>query len=173
MIKRRLVGGILSLLISFWELFAFYGYAQWAMGDKVIKNMEAYNHDGALATSYFVYGLLALIVGIVYVSTCKKQPIKWVEWTLAGITLFVYAFIFISIPKAGSEGSLFTFTTILQLAFYAIGAPTTKGYKNFPFAKKDDNDESTIEKLGKLKGLLDSGAITQEEFDKEKKKIWK
>ncbi|MBT9057401.1 hypothetical protein BTJ26_09025 [Lactobacillus delbrueckii subsp. bulgaricus] len=30
-----------------------------------------------------------------------------------------------------------------------------------------------MDKLTKLKELLDSGAITQEEFDQEKEKIWK
>jgi hypothetical protein len=37
-----------------------------------------------------------------------------------------------------------------------------------PNASSSDN---TLEKIGQLKQLLDSGAITQEEFDEKKKKL--
>ena len=40
-------------------------------------------------------------------------------------------------------------------------------------SQSQGHDSQSIEKLTKLKELLDSGAITQEEFDQEKKKIWK
>lgn len=174
MIKRRLVGGILLLVIAAFELLMFTGYCERANGDAVIDDAVSYVKDMRLATSYIIFAVLAIIVGIIFVSTCKRQPTKWFEYTLLAVMLLAMAVIPYMAANTGTEGGLFGFTATIQGLCYAVGAPTRKGFKDFPFKSKDDaHSEKSIDKLTKLKDLLDSGAITQEEFDQEKKKIWK
>lgn len=70
--------------------------------------------------------------------------------------------------------TLFVWVAFIQLALQAVGLPGKNGFKDYPYVVKDQgHDSQSIDKLTKLKDLLDSGAITQEEFDQEKKKIWK
>lgn len=176
MIKRRLVGGILSLAVACWELFMVYGYYNMYLFDAGMTepSMWAINKDKALCGSYSIYAVLALAVGIIFLATCKKQPVKWFEYTLFGVMFVFYLLIVYMAPNTGTEGGLFGFTATIQFICYAVGAPGVKGFKDFPFKSKDDaHSENSIDKLTKLKELLDSGAITQEEFDQEKKKIWK
>lgn len=174
MIKRRLVGGILLLVVAGFELLMFTGYCERANGDAVIDDAVSYAKDMRLAVSYIIFAVLAIIVGIIFVSTCKRQPVKWFEYTLLAIMLLAMAIIPYMAPNTGNEGGLFGFVATVQGLCYAVGAPTRKGFKDFPFKSKDDaHSEKSIDKLTKLKELLDSGAITQEEFDQEKKKIWK
>lgn len=174
MIKRRLVGGILLLVVAGFELLMFTGYCERANGDAVIDDAVSYAKDMRLAVSYIIFAVLAIIVGIIFVSTCKRQPVKWFEYTLLVVMLLAMAVIPYMAPNTGTEGGLFGFVATIELLCYAVGAPTRKGFKDFPFKSKDDaHSEKSIDKLTKLKELLDSGAITQEEFDQEKKKIWK
>lgn len=182
MIKRRLVGGILSLVVACWELFMAYYYYQsyhqlylylggstTDVEPSVISMLKMYK---GLSISYLFYAGLALVVGIIFLVTCKKQPVKWFEYTL-----FVVVLVLMPIFYRGSNADtwLFAFTAIIQFFCYFLGAPNLKkGFKDFPFKSKEDaHSEKSIDKLNKLKELLDSGAITQEEFDQEKKKIWK
>lgn len=174
MIKRRLVGGILLLVVAGFELLMFTGYYERASADAVIDDAVSFAKDTRLFVSYIIYAVLAIIVGIIFISTCKRQPVKWFEYTLLVVMLLAMAVIPYMAPNTGTEGGLFGFTATVQCLCYAVGAPTRKGFKNFPFKSKDDaHSEKSIDKLTKLKELLDSGAITQEEFDQEKKKIWK
>lgn len=176
MIKRRLVGGILLLVIACWELFMVYGYYQMYLFDAAMvePSVSAINKDKALCGSYLIYAMLAIAVGIIFLVTCKRQPVKWLEYTLLGVMFVFYLLIAYMAPNAGTEGGLFGFTATVQFLCYVLGAPTNKGFKDFPFKSKDDaHSEKSLDKLTKLKELLDSGAITQEEFDQEKKKIWK
>lgn len=186
MIKRRLVGGILSLVVACWELFAAHGYYQtcrmyllWAgstdQSDLNPSDIRTFNMYKEFFYSYLFCAGLALVVGIIFLATCKKQPVKWFEYTLLVVMIiFGPNFLMFLSPKLGIDGKLFAFTAIIQTCCYILGAPGKKGFKDFPFKSKDDaHSETSIDKLTKLKELLDSGAITQEEFDQEKKKIWK
>lgn len=176
MIKRRLVSGILSLVVACWELFMAYGYYHMYLFDAamVSPSVRAINKDKALFGSYSFYALLAVAVGIIFLVTCKRQPVKWFEYTMFGVMLFFYLLIAFMAPNTGNEGGLFGFTTTIQIFCYMLGVPSKNGFKGFPFKSKDDaHSEKSLDKLTKLKELLDSGAITQEEFDQEKKKIWK
>lgn len=183
MIKRRLVGGILSLVVACWELFAAYSYYQsyhqlylylgGSTTDVESSVISALNKYEALFYSYLFYALLAIAVGIIFLVTCNRQPVKWFEYTLGGVMFFFMPNIFFRAPNV--DIGLFVFTTIIQSFCYFLGAPYgAKGFKDFPFKSKEDaHSEKSLDKLTKLKELLDSGAITQEEFDQEKKKIWK
>lgn len=176
MIKRRLVSGILLLVIACWELFMVYGYYQMYLFDAAMVEPSpwAIYKDKALCGSYLIYAILAIAVGIIFLVTCKRQPVKWFEYTLFVVMIVFDLLIVYMAPSAGTEGGLFGFTATVQFLCYAVGAPGLKGFKDFPFKSQDDaHSEKSIDKLTKLKDLLDSGAITQEEFDKEKKKIWK
>lgn len=186
MIKRRLVGGILSLVVACWELFmAYYYYRHYRMfvsyvgtatdiGPSVIRLFKDFK---VLISCYSFYAVLALVVGIIFLATCKKQPVKWFEYTLAVMLAFFVPSISRGVIDRGPfvfDGKMFIFTAIIQFCCYLLGAPGRKGFKDFPFKSKDDpHSEKSIDKLNKLKELLDGGAITQEEFDQEKKKIWK
>ena len=188
MIKRRLVGGILSLVVACWELFMacyyYQGYHRlylWMDGSttdvepSLISMLKTYKE---LSISYSFHVVLALVVGIIFLATYKKQPVKWFEYTLFGVMFVFMPSIFYRASNA--DTGLLVFTAIIQYFCYLLGAPNLKkGFKDFPFKSKEDAhseksiDEKSIDKLTKLKELLDSGAITQEEFDQEKKKIWK
>lgn len=183
MIKRRLVGGILSLVVACWELFMAYYYYQsyhqlylylgGSTTDVEPSVISMLNRYESLFYSYLLYALLAIAVGIIFLVTCKRQPVKWFEYTLFGVMFVFMPNIFFRAPNA--DIGLFAFTAIIQSFCYFLGAPNLKkGFKDFPFKSKEDaHSEKSIDKLNKLKELLDSGAITQEEFDQEKKKIWK
>lgn len=176
MIKRRLVGGILLLVVACWELFMAYAYYHQVLFDSAMVEPSAWaiNKDKALCGSYLIYAVLAIAVGIIFLATCKRQPVKWFEYTLFGVMIVFYLLIAYMAPNAGTEGGLFGFTATVQFFCYVLGAPGSKGFKDFPFKSNDDaHSEKSLDKLTKLKELLDSGAITQEEFDQEKKKIWK
>lgn len=181
MIKRRLIGGILSLVVACWELFMAYYYYQsyhqlylylggstTDVEPSVILMLKMYK---GLFYSYLFYAGLALVVGIIFLATCKKQPVKWFEYTLFGVVLVLMPIFY---RPSNADTWLFAFTVIIQFFCYLLGAPGAKGFKDFPFKSKEDaHSEKSLDKLTKLKELLDSGAITQEEFDQEKKKIWK
>ena len=164
------------MVVACWELFMAYGYYHMYLFDAGMAepSMWAINKDKALSGSYAFYAVLALAVGIIFLATCKKQPVKWFEYTLFGVMIVFYLLIVYMAPNAGAEGGLFGFTATIQFICYAVGVPGSKGFKDYPYVVKDQgHDSQSIEKLTKLKELLDSGAITQEEFDQEKKKIWK
>ncbi|MBW9308887.1 SHOCT domain-containing protein [Lactobacillus delbrueckii] len=178
MIKRRLVGGILSLVVACWELFMAYYYHRMYLffaGVTDPSEIRVLNTYKGLFFCYSLYAGLALVVGIIFLATCNKQPVKWFEYTLFVVMLLSQPIISrVMAPNVGTEIRLFAFTAIIQFCCYLLGAPGAKGFKDFPFKSKDDaHSEKSIDKLTKLKELLDSGAITQEEFDQEKKKIWK
>lgn len=66
-----------------------------------------------------------------------------------------------------------------KMNFTEIGSTVSKGIKNagagisnlFSKKNKQSSDEDNLDKIKKLKELLDMGAITQEEFDENKKKL--
>ena len=176
MIKRRLVGGILLLVVACWEAFMIFGYYYQYLFDSGMTEPSVWvlHKDLTLLGAYTIYIVLAIAVGIIFLVTCKRQPVKWFEYTLFGVVFLAELLVPYIAPNTGTEGGLFGFTATVQFLCYAVGAPTKKGFKDFPFKSKDDaHSEKSIDKLTKLKDLLDSGAITQEEFDEEKKKIWK
>lgn len=166
-IKRRLVSGILLLVMALFDLFMFFGY------------YTAYSIDGrmvnaALMAKYLLFGVLAIVVGVIYIVTCKRRPIKWQEMTLQVVAILLMLFTYSSVLAGNPDYKFSTWLFLAQMLLQAIGAPGKNGFKGYPYATKDQgHDSQSIEKLTKLKELLDSGAITQEEFDQEKKKIWK
>lgn len=62
---------------------------------------------------------------------------------------------------------------ILGLVFGGKKSPKKEGNGNNININVNESSSSTYAKLSELKELLDKGVLTQEEFEKEKKKILK
>lgn len=166
-IKRRLVSGILLLVMVLFDLFMTFGY------------FTAYSVEGGVlnalsGTRYLFFGIWAIILGIIYIVTCKRRPVKWQEITLQVVTIVLMLLTYSSIAVGKPDNAIFLWTEFIHIVLQVIGAPGKNGFKEYPYVVTvTGNDSQAIDKLAKLKKLLDSGAITQEEFDQEKKKIWK
>lgn len=167
MIKRRLVGGILLLVLALFEAFLFIGYCMEYLSYSQLS-------DAVFMSRYLFFGIWAIVLGIIYIVTCKRRPVKWQEITLEVVSAVLLLFTYSSAVTNMPENTLFIWVVFVQLVLQAAGLPGKNGFKDYPYVVKDQgHDSQSIDKLTKLKELLDSGAITQEEFDQEKKKIWK
>ncbi|MFV4971593.1 SHOCT domain-containing protein [Lactobacillus delbrueckii subsp. allosunkii] len=167
MIKRRLVGGILLLVLALFELLLFITYCMEYLAYSQLS-------DAVFMSKYLIFMIWSIVLGIIYIATCKRRPVKWQEITLECISpallLFTYSSLVANLPAY----NLFRLVALLLIVFQCLGLPGKNGFKDHPYVVKDQGHNSqSIEKLTKLKELLDSGAITQEEFDQEKEKIWK
>lgn len=167
MIKRRLVGGILLLVLALFELLLFITYCVEYLDYSQLT-------DAVFMSKYLIFMIWSIVLGIIYIVTCKHRPVKWQEVTLECITpalaLFTYSSIIAYLPAY----DLFRLVLFFLIVFQCLGLPGKNGFKGYPYAVKDQgHDSQEIDKLAKLKELLDSGAITKEEFNQEKKKIWK
>lgn len=172
MIKRRLVGGILLLVLAAFELFLFFGYCV-----EYLSNSQLV--AAIFMSRYLIFGIWAIVLGIIYIVTCKRRPSKRQELTLEIISGVLVLFTYSSYVADLPENTLFIWVVFFQLVFQAVGLPGKNGFKDYPYkdqghdSQSQGHDSQSIDKLAKLKELLDSGAITQEEFDQEKEKIWK
>ncbi len=152
MIKRRLVGGILSLVVACWELFKAYDFYQMYLslrdGDLGLPDqtvIRLLNNTQKLFSSYLFYAGLALVVGIIFLATCKKQPVKWFDYTLFGVMLFflfLLPIVYLATERSEFAYSLFAYTAIIQFCCYLLGAPGAKGFKDFPFKSKADKADA-------------------------------
>ncbi|KGH66820.1 hypothetical protein X291_02305 [Oenococcus oeni IOEB_C23] len=123
LIVRRLVSGILNIVIG---LVIFITGMFWIMnyGQSIVGN--------SLAN----VGFFGLVQGIIYVSTCKAYPRKWLEVLLGVYAAFnVLRPFFVTVTN-----SLFNVAIVAALIFfiYVIGAPLTKtGYSDMPYFTKE------------------------------------
>ena len=82
----------------------------------------------------------------------------------------------IKVLSAGNETSLYGYATmsvpdeVLELTFKQANI-AFNNYKKNPVGDSNKSVDGDIEKLEKLKSLLDAGVLTQEEFDEKKKSI--
>lgn len=167
MIKRRLVSGILLLVLSLFELLLFITYCVEYLAYSQLS-------DAVFMSKYLIFMIWSIVLGIIYIATCKRRPVKWQEVTLECISPVLMLFTYSSLVAYLPAYNLFRLVEFFLIVFQCLGLPGKNGFKDYPYVVKDQgHDSQSIEKLTKLKELLDSGAITQEEFDQEKKKIWK
>lgn len=174
LIPRRLIAGIILLLLSIFELVESYHVS--AYGQMI--NNDVYNSEGGLG---MIIGAIAFVVALVFIFTSKSRPKKWVEITLA---------IFIVLGIVFNQ--LITNSTFIDLPFFGwinviiscFAFPwSRKGYKDMPYISKNEKNEQKLaesttqvsptdaDEIGKYKKLLDDGAITQEEFEAKKKQL--
>ena len=130
------------------------------------------------AMSYVLsYIFLALGYAVVALAACqKKTAFKYglisVAPFMVGVVLsYTHGFGFWSAVQFSVQDFLIVVSPII-MAFIVLEnvpqAQTTRMVKQSPKTVKSDN---RIEELTKLKDLLDTGVITQEEFDAKKKQI--
>lgn len=160
LITRRMVSGIINIVLGIFLFsigaFDITNYGQSILGDSLAN-----------------IGFFGLVQGIIYVSTCKTYPHKWLE-----IVLGIYVLLDLIRPLIVSFSNNLSnagVAGVIVLIVYAIGAPwSKKGYPDMPYVQKksskNENDQS-LEQLTQLKKLLDSGVITKKEFEAKKKQI--
>ncbi|BAN72084.1 SHOCT domain-containing protein [Lacticaseibacillus paracasei] len=188
LIVRRLVAGVLLIVTALWafydttvfgRLLAFYRGTN--------MEMVVQSEEGLVIMS----GILGLIVGIVYVSTSKRRPVKWLEYTITGV-----AIVFLLLSQTAVDlltGGIVSAIRWLVFLFIVVGLPLKNGYKDMPFASKkassitdvvsdhgpaetgsNKNDKTNMiddADLRKLKKLLDDGIISEQEFNAKKKQL--
>lgn len=174
LIVRRLVAGIILLLLSIFEMVESYHVSAYG---QMINNTQ-FKGEGGLG---MIIGAIAFIVALVFVFTSKSRPKKWVEITLAIFIVLGVVFnqmitnnTFIDLPYFG----------LINVIISCIAFPwSKKGYKGMPFISKDEKNEqndvepaiqtssTTADEIVKYKKLADSGVITQEEFEAKKKQL--
>lgn len=188
LIVRRLVAGVLLIVTALWafydttvfgRLLAFYRGTN--------MEMVVQSEEGLVIMS----GILGLIVGIVYVSTSKRRPVKWLEYTITGV-----AIVFLLLSQTVVDlltGGIVSAIRWPVFLFIVVGLPLKNGYKDMPFASKkassitdvvsdhgpaetgsNKNDKTNMiddADLRKLKKLLDDGIISEQEFNAKKKQL--
>ncbi|MFT8866141.1 MAG: SHOCT domain-containing protein [Lacticaseibacillus paracasei] len=188
LIVRRLVAGVLLIVTALW---AFYDTAVFgrllAFYRGTNMEMVVQSEEGLVIMS----GILGLIVGIVYISTSKRRPVKWLEYTITGV-----AIVFLLLSQTAVDllaGGIVSVIRWLIFLFVGVGLPLKNGYKDMPFASKkassitdvvsdhdlaetgsNKNDKTNMiddTDLRKLKKLLDDGIISEQEFNAKKKQL--
>ena len=163
LIVRRLVSGILLIVLAVLSFVC----------SNLNANLEMLTGQDidALVGVYRLIAIYSLVVGIFFCASCKRRPKKWIEYTIAAITIVL----FILIPST-QHYSTSAYLIIFQWALIIIvaaGLPTKKGFKDMPFQNKNENSlkNATEKQLNELKEMLDDGTITQDEYDAKRKKI--
>ncbi|MHA5168174.1 SHOCT domain-containing protein [Oenococcus oeni] len=182
LIVRRLIAGILLLLASFRGFYISYSvfHAEKQFSFVTQEKMQTF------AEYVLTVAIVSFIISIIFLITCKRKPEKMIEYSITGMVLLVFLItaIYAIGITAYTAGILSTFN-ILMLFLTALGLPGKKGFKGMPFitqeeaAKPIQKSESTakaenkndLQQLIELKKLLDSGVISQEDFDTKKKQI--
>ncbi|GAJ27540.1 hypothetical protein JCM15457_2543 [Liquorilactobacillus sucicola DSM 21376 = JCM 15457] len=186
LIVRRLVSGILLLVVSvytFYRSYVFYGVpAKFPnIMDKELK--ASMNGNG---NALLISGITVLIIGIYFICTCNQRPYRWIENTIVFGYIFIQFFCSYLIGVTGGTLEPISKELLgLSLFIIAVGLPFKHGFKDMPFVKKGEiiskqkKENSSQEipvisearQLRELKKLLDDGIITQEEFNAKKKKV--
>ena len=106
LIVRRLIAGIILLLLSIFELIESYHVS--AYGQMV--NSKDYTSEGGLG---LIIGSIAFIVALVFILTSKSRPKKWVEITLAILVVLGVVFALITNTNSFSDLSLFGWINVI------------------------------------------------------------
>lgn len=131
LIVRRLVAGVLLIVAALWAFYDTNVFGRLLVFYKG-TNMEVtvQSEEGLVVMS----GILGMIVGIIYVSTSKRRPVKWLEYTITGV-----AIVFLLISQSAVDliaGGIVSSIRWLVFLFIAVGLPFKNGYKDMPFVSK-------------------------------------
>lgn len=171
LIIRRLIAGIILLILSVFELIESYHVATFG---QAIRNNE-FNSEGGVG---LIIGAIAFIVALVFIFTSKSHPKKWAEIALAIVIALGFLSVMITSHKDFSDLPVFAW---LNLIIACIAFPwSKKGYKGMPYVSKNeqtitkeklDSSNDVADEIAKYKKLADNGTITQEEFEAKKKQL--
>ncbi|MDC6274347.1 hypothetical protein QYI97_13445 [Lacticaseibacillus paracasei] len=131
LIVRRLVAGVLLIVAALWAFYDTNVFGRLLVFYKG-TNMEVtvQSEEGLVVMS----GILGMIIGIIYVSTSKRRPVKWLEYTITGV-----AIVFLLISQSAVDliaGGIVSSIRWLVFLFIAVGLPFKNGYKDMPFVSK-------------------------------------
>ena len=122
-----------------------------------------------------IISCVLLLAGYVFIALAIQEKKNKTIYEILSIALFLIGCIASQIAlygKVSGDNIAFALEDFVLLACIVLEnvpqAQTTKTVKQPPKTAKSDN---RIEELTKLKDLLDTGVITQEEFDAKKKQI--
>lgn len=152
----------------------------------MMEHGEIYGFEGSpFLTSILLFGVMAVFVAAnIAVSVVEDKSkdnrvtLGWVSVALSIISIVLLISIVKKIADVFLPGYGIMFGTYLAIilalgvaivAFIDAGSNKTSA----PQKNTDKNDYENIEKLSSLKELLDSGVITQEEFEEKKKQLLK
>lgn len=187
LIVRRLIAGIILLILSIFELIESYHVAIFG---QVVKNNE-FNSEAGVG---LIIGTITFVVSLVFIFTSKTRPKKWLETTLAIMTALGFLSVMITSHNDFPDLPVFAWS---NLVITCIAFPwSKKGYKGMSYVSKtekttveennttEENNTAPRERavsnelrinvpdeISKYKKLLDDGTITQEEFDAKKKQL--
>ncbi|MFT8413044.1 MAG: SHOCT domain-containing protein [Oenococcus oeni] len=180
-ILRRLIAGILLILISIYCLYESYQVATWGQKFNISKMINA-------GGGGYLIAIFGFIIGLIFTFTARTRPVKWLEYSIAAIEVIIFV-----IVGNISIGQYFSDLHIFQWGFFILvmlGLPFKQGFKDMPFVSKSDAKKETapikqqvkktikepvknedLSQLVELKKLLDSGVIAQADFDAKKKQL--
>lgn len=174
LIPRRLIAGIILLLLSIFELVESYHVSAYG---QMINNIS-YKSEGGVG---LISGSIIFVVSLIFIFTSKSRPKKWVETVLGLLAAISCIIIIITDPKLYVDLILYGWANVV---IACIALPwSKKGYKGMPYISKNEKNEQKLaesttqvsptdaDEIGKYKKLLDDGAITQEEFEAKKKQL--
>lgn len=180
---RRLIAGIFLIINSFYSFYRAKGLIGFVDKFFQVATRKELVSFSVNFSSVVLIAFCELALGIFFIATCSRTPIKKVEFSLP-VAAFVFQFIagFI-IGFSGNDVFPVTYQIMTPILVWAlIGIAYGKGYHALPF--KDDGslkkqpknvslvvDSNVPDELAKYKKLLDENTITQEEFEAKKKQL--
>ena len=113
-------------------------------------------YEVVMFLAYFISLLAGVGLAFIPASIAKKKGYSFGLWWFYGFMLFIVAIIHVNLIPDKTTQSIH-FNAVTPNSYYA---PSNSG-------------QSAADELKKYKELLDSGTITQEEFDAKKRQILK
>lgn len=176
---RRLVFGVLLILMSGYTLYKAESLR------RLLDKSLMFGHQWVPITlnlsGLVLIAFCDLIIGIIFVCTCTKTPLKKVEITLPLAVLgtqFVVGFMI-----GFGTGDLFDVTAEMMsipLLLTLLGIAYGKGYHVLPFKGNQRwpwssfihvDEDKAADDIVKYKKLLDDGTINNDEFEAKKKQL--
>lgn len=158
----RLVFGIIFIIVSVIVFFQSLAVAT----AYSIGNDSTGTTSGGIGV---LVAILMLIIGIISIVT-RKNNSKGIKIT--GYVLGIFAALSAFGATSGfSDMGIYGAFLLVGTFFCNWPLSTAKIDPKVTTTKINNNNISTTDEIAKLKSLLDDGAITQEEYDKQKEKL--
>lgn len=153
----------------------------------MVGHGELYGFEGSpFLTSILMFGamivLIAINIAVSVMENKSKENCVALGWISVALSLISIILLISSVKKivdvflpSMDEIMFGTYLAIVLALAVAVIAFIDAGSNKAPVIEKNTvkNDYENIDKIASLKELLDSGAITQEEFEEKKKQLLK